>query len=75
MSEDGTRRTSRYDIDLFKCIYCGFCEEACPVGACCLVDGTCFDDTSRADCDAIGGIHQGDGSDCVDASLENPEGV
>ena len=29
--EDGTRRTTRYDIDLFKCIYCGFCEEACPV--------------------------------------------
>jgi NADH-quinone oxidoreductase subunit I len=21
---DGTRRTTRYDIDLFKCIYCGF---------------------------------------------------
>ena len=29
--EDGTRRTSRYDIDLTKCIYCGFCEESCPV--------------------------------------------
>lgn len=29
--EDGTRRTTRYEIDLFKCIYCGFCEEACPV--------------------------------------------
>lgn len=29
--DDGTRRTTRYDIDLFKCIYCGFCEEACPV--------------------------------------------
>jgi len=28
--EDGSRRTTRYDIDLFKCIYCGFCEEACP---------------------------------------------
>lgn len=28
---DDTRRTTRYDIDLFKCIYCGFCEEACPV--------------------------------------------
>lgn len=30
---DGTRRTTRYDIDLFKCIYCGFCEEACPTDA------------------------------------------
>ena len=29
--EDGTRRSTRYDIDLFKCIYCGFCEESCPV--------------------------------------------
>ncbi len=28
---DGTRRTTRYDIDAFKCINCGFCEEACPV--------------------------------------------
>ena len=33
VGEDGTRRTTRYDIDLFKCIYCGFCEEACPVDA------------------------------------------
>ncbi|SDY06559.1 NADH-quinone oxidoreductase subunit NuoI [Nitrosomonas sp. Nm33] len=31
--EDGTRRTTRYDIDLIKCIFCGFCEEACPVDA------------------------------------------
>jgi NADH-quinone oxidoreductase subunit I len=30
---DGTRRTTRYDIDTFKCIFCGFCEEACPVDA------------------------------------------
>ena len=29
--EDGTRRTTRYEIDLFKCIYCGLCEESCPV--------------------------------------------
>jgi NADH-quinone oxidoreductase subunit I len=28
---DGSRRTTRYEIDLFKCIYCGFCEESCPV--------------------------------------------
>ena len=26
-----SRRTSRYDIDLTKCIFCGFCEESCPV--------------------------------------------
>jgi NADH-quinone oxidoreductase subunit I len=31
--EDGTRRTTRYDIDMTKCIFCGFCEEACPVDA------------------------------------------
>ena len=28
---DGSRRTTRYDIDLSKCIFCGFCEESCPV--------------------------------------------
>ena len=31
--DDGSRRTTRYDIDLSKCIFCGFCEEACPVDA------------------------------------------
>ena len=25
---DGTRRTTRYDIDMVKCIYCGLCQEA-----------------------------------------------
>lgn len=29
--EDGSRRTTLYEIDLFKCIFCGFCEESCPV--------------------------------------------
>lgn len=33
VADNGTRRTTRYDIDLFKCIYCGFCEEACPTDA------------------------------------------
>jgi ferredoxin len=35
--EDGSRRTTRYDIDMTKCIYCGLCEEACPVEA--IVEG------------------------------------
>jgi len=29
--EDGSRRTTRYDVDLSKCIYCGLCMESCPV--------------------------------------------
>ena len=31
--DDGTRRTTLYEIDLFKCIFCGYCEESCPVDA------------------------------------------
>lgn len=29
--DDGSRRTTRFDIDMFKCIHCGLCEQACPV--------------------------------------------
>jgi len=41
MRDDGTRRTTQYDIDLFKCIFCGFCEESCPVDA--IVETHIFD--------------------------------
>jgi NADH-quinone oxidoreductase subunit I len=30
---DGSRRTTKYDIDMTKCIYCGLCQESCPVDA------------------------------------------
>ena len=36
--EDGTRRTTRFDIDGFKCIHCGLCEQACPVDSIVLTD-------------------------------------
>ena len=51
---DGTRRTTRYDIDLTKCIFCGFCEESCPVDS--IVETHIFDyhGEKRATCTSPG---------------------
>ena len=39
--EDGSRKTTRYDIDMLKCIYCVLWEESWPVDA--IVQGPNFD--------------------------------
>ncbi|MBT8485276.1 MAG: choice-of-anchor E domain-containing protein [Phycisphaerales bacterium] len=44
-------------------------------GACCLPGGACVPDLSTTDCDEVGGIHQGDGTQCDDVACPNPPGA
>jgi NADH-quinone oxidoreductase subunit I len=51
---DGTRRTTRFDIDMMKCIYCGFCQEACRLLPKCWFNEA----TTEAGRDALGYYHE-----------------
>lgn len=46
---DGSRRTTKYEIDMFKCIYCGFCEESCPVDSIVLTNVSDFHISERGE--------------------------
>lgn len=53
------------------------CEMTCPgggdpIGACCLVQGGCAT-LSEADCIAVGGTYQGDGTSCAKAECPDPQ--
>ncbi len=48
-ADDGSRRTTRFDIDTFKCINCGFCEEACPVDSIVLTQEKHYQIAERGD--------------------------
>lgn len=46
---DGSRRTTKYEVDAFKCINCGFCEEACPVDSIVLTNEMHYHIAKRGD--------------------------
>ena len=43
-------------------------DDCTPVGACCLIDGTCAEELTNEACLAVGGIYRGDGSGCLDVT-------
>ena len=45
------------------------------LGACCLDDGTCVEPTTPEDCNAAGGVFQGNETDCVNTDCPDPEGA
>ena len=49
LRQDGTRRTTRFDIDTFKCIHCGLCQESCPVDSIVLTEKSNYTIKGRGD--------------------------
>ncbi|MFU8827984.1 MAG: hypothetical protein ACNA8P_00960 [Phycisphaerales bacterium] len=46
-----------------------------PLGACCLLDGSCIDAISPSDCVAAGGSYQGDNTNCATTNCPDPFGA
>ncbi len=46
-----------------------------PIGACCLLDGSCADATTPAECTGLGGTFQGDETDCANVDCTPPKGA
>jgi len=47
--ETGARRLKEYVVEALRCIYCGYCEEVCPVGAIVLTEWFEYSGRSRED--------------------------
>ncbi len=58
------------------CLNCRVDCGPCPaVGACCTWDGSSVDVASQAECAALFGTYQGDGTDCLTADCTPPQGA
>ncbi len=51
------------------------CAGLDPVGACCLIDGSCTDAVTESTCDGLGGTWQGADTECATTSCPQPSDV
>lgn len=49
IDERGVKTLTRFDVDLTRCIHCGYCEEVCPVDAIRLTTSSDYVARQRAD--------------------------